>query len=740
MSPLAVGARATARALNEGQRAQAKVTLFDVSELRAQLAAEVSGFRIEDVAPRGDAGRWSRSDALALPAAMEALAEARVTADLACDLILGGTTGGLFVTEAKVAGLHGPLQAGGEAAMEALRAAARDEALRSHPVCATADRLFEAAHRFGRTRTLCSACSSSANAIALADAWIRSGKSQRVLAGGTDALCRLTHIGFNLLQAMDPAPCKPFDAKRAGMNIGEGAAFLVLESEASARARGVAPIAELSGWAIGSEAHHITNPEATGATAARLMRAALARGGLSVDDVGYVNAHGTATPHNDRMEGAALADVFGARLAELRVSSSKGQIGHTLGAAGAIEAAITALSLAEGTVPPTIGLADPDPAIAPMHHVRERGEAVRARAALTSSFGFGGSNTVLALAEPGLFAEPENSTYSKPKRLYFTASTSLGAEGILDGAEAARWLSGPPGENVGSASAEALAKKLDADRARRLDRGAALVTAITERAMGLADVRGGSDRVGMVCGLAFRREEDFAGFLAPVLEKGFRFGKPAVFPNLLVSSPAGHASIYVGLRGAVFTTNDASLSMGTALGSAADLLVAGEVDTAVASTVAERDAIVEHVVGLRVLGPGALTPPLSPIAAAFVLTSDEAAEGKAIGALVDWQDGTDLAALRPAAPSSEAALVVLARRSEELAAALDRSAWAHVKRAVVGDRAGTSEGTSALALAAGLAAIAEGEASTVLVVDAWQEAAPVGDARPGRWAAFTIAR
>ncbi|MFO0588726.1 MAG: beta-ketoacyl-[acyl-carrier-protein] synthase family protein [Polyangiaceae bacterium] len=739
VSPLATGARATMRALLDGKRAQAKVTLFDVSELRAQLAAEVADLRIEDVAPKADAARWSRSDALALIAAKEALAEARVDAATPIDLVIGGTTGGLFVTEGKIASLHRPLQEGGETAAEALRKAAADESLRSHPVSATADRLFEAAHPFRRTRALCSACSSSANAIALADMWIRSGKADRVIAGGTDALCRLTYVGFNLLQAMDPSPCRPFDAKRAGMNIGEGAAFLVLESEASARARGVTPIAELSGWAIGSEAHHITNPEATGSTAARLMRAAVARGGLTLGDVGYVNLHGTATPHNDRMEGAALADVFGARLADVHVSSSKGQIGHTLGAAGAIEAAITALAIADRTAPPTIGLTEPDPAIPALRHVRDAGVSTRVRAALSSSFGFGGSNTVLALAEPELFAAPP-ANEAKSRKLVVAAASVLGPEGVSDGAAAARYLAGDPAENVGAAAADTLAKSLDPDRARRLDRGAALVTAISKRALDQAGDLGDPARVGMLCGIAYRKEEEFAAFLAPVLEKGFRFGKPAVFPNLLLSSPAGHASIYLGLRGAAFTTNDVSLSAGTALASTADLLRAGEIDAAVACTVIERDAIVENVVGPRTYGPDIVIPPRSPAAAAFVLRAleDGAAPSGALGALDDWQDGADLSTFAPPPPPDGPALVVLPRPDARLAAAIDRSAWASARRVILSDRAGSHEGTFALAFAAALGAFASGEARAALVVDAWREPAPKGDAVPGRWAAFKL--
>jgi 3-oxoacyl-[acyl-carrier-protein] synthase II len=467
------------------------------------------------------------------------------------------------------------------------------------------------------------------------------------------------------------------------------------------------------------------------------MRNAIARGGLSAADIGYVNAHGTATPHNDRMEAAALADVFGARLAELPVSSSKGQLGHTLGAAGAVEAAITALALSQRELPPTAGLEEPDPALAAMQHVRGTGVAGRARAALSSSFGFGGSNTVLALTEPELFAPPPAAA-AAARRITVVAGALLGPEGLDGTAAAARYLDGPPGENVGAAAAEALAKSLDPERARRMDRGGALVTAINGKALAAAGIEPGGDssRLGMVCGLAFRKEEDFAAFLAPILEKGFRAGKPAVFPNLLLSSPAGHASIYLGVRGAVFTTNDTSLSMGTALASAADLLLAGEADAMVASTVVERDVIAERVVGPRTCGVELPAPPLSPAAAGFVLRNDGA--GKALALLDDWQDGTHLETWSPAPPPAGPALVVLPRPSAALAAALDRSPWAAVRRVIVSRRAGSNEGTLAIALGAALGALASGEARATLLLDHWHEPGASGPEHPARWAAFTL--
>jgi 3-oxoacyl-[acyl-carrier-protein] synthase II len=248
---------------------------------------------------------------------------------------------------------------------------------------------------------------------------------------------------------------------------------------------------------------------------------------------------------------------------------------------------------------------------------------------------------------------------------------------------------------------------------------------------------GDSTRIGMVCGVAFRREEDFAAFLAPVLEKGFRFGKPAVFPNLLLSSPAGHASIYLGLRGPVFTTSDLSLSTGAALCSAADLLLAGEADQMIASGVVERDVIVERVVGPLTYGPDLAAEPRSPTAVALVLGAEGAA-ARPLAVLHDWQDGTLLDAWAPAAPPLSPALVVLPRPSEALSAALDRSPWAAARRVIVSRRAGSNEGTAGVALAAGVAALAREEARAVLVVDHWQEPGSEPGLTAARWAAFTL--
>jgi 3-oxoacyl-[acyl-carrier-protein] synthase II len=171
------------------------------------------------------------------------------------------------------------------------------------------------------------------------------------LALGTDGLCRLTYAGFDALQALDPERCRPFDKARAGMNLGEGAAMLVLEGLDEARRRGATIYAEVAGHSLTCEAFHPTSPEPDGRAIAEAKRALLT-GSVNADEVDHVNAHGTATPHNDRAEARGIRSVFGERARRLPVTSVKSMIGHCLGAAGGIEAAITALTIARGVIPP----------------------------------------------------------------------------------------------------------------------------------------------------------------------------------------------------------------------------------------------------------------------------------------------------------------------------------------------------------------------------------------------------
>ena len=249
-----------------------------------------------------------------------------------------------------------------------------------------------------------SACASGAHAIGDAVLHIRNGRQDIMLAGGAEApICVLGIGGFTAMRALatgfndEPTRAsRPFDRRREGFVVSEGAGMLVLEALEHAQARGAPILAELAGFGASCDAYHMTQPSPGGAGAAECMEQALADAGLAPADVGYVNAHGTGTPHNDEAETAAIKRVFGDRPAGLAVSSTKSMTGHLLGAAGAIEAVYTVLAVQRGVLPPTINLEDPDPAC-DLDYVPNEARRVAIDAALTNSFGFGGTNVTLAV-------------------------------------------------------------------------------------------------------------------------------------------------------------------------------------------------------------------------------------------------------------------------------------------------------------------------------------------------------
>jgi 3-oxoacyl-[acyl-carrier-protein] synthase II len=226
---------------------------------------------------------------------------------------------------------------------------------------------------------------------------IRFGRADAVLAGGTDSLARLTFAGFNALKVMDPAECRPFDRARAGMNIGEGAAVMVLEDLESAKRRGARIYAEVAGHSLTCEAFHPTSPEPDGRAIADTMARALRDARIDVADVQHVNAHGTATPHNDRAESRGIRLLFGENGRRLPVTSIKSMVGHTLGASGGLEAAVSALTVHHGVIPPTIHHEETDPEC-DVDVVANEARDVRIRYALSTSLAFGGNDAAVVLA------------------------------------------------------------------------------------------------------------------------------------------------------------------------------------------------------------------------------------------------------------------------------------------------------------------------------------------------------
>ena len=371
VSPLGRGLAASSDALKQGRCGLSPLTLFSAEGIGARPVGQVEG---EHLWP---STRASRSQRLALTAGADAVAG--LTLSGPGIIAVGSTTGGIDGTEQ-----HYLKHRGKEGAEDR-------ELLRNHPLGSIADRLAAELKLEGERHTFATACSSSANAIGYAADRIGAG-APWALVGGVDALCRITYCGFYSLKLVSEERCRPFDRGRNGLSLGEAAAFLVLESEEAVRARGSRVLGWVSGWGCSADAHHMTAPHPEGAGAIRAMKLALEDAGKSPADVHYVNAHGTATPANDRMESLALQAVFGAAMPP--VSSTKGATGHTLGAAGAIEAVFSVIAMTEGFTPRTVGLQDPDPEAKVRH--AEAGP-VDVRCVMSTSFGFGGNNTALVL-------------------------------------------------------------------------------------------------------------------------------------------------------------------------------------------------------------------------------------------------------------------------------------------------------------------------------------------------------
>jgi 3-oxoacyl-[acyl-carrier-protein] synthase II len=253
-----------------------------------------------------------------------------------------------------------------------------------------------------------SACASGAHAIGESLVLIRDGRQDVMLAGGAEApVCLLAVGGFSAMRALatgfneEPERgSRPFDARREGFVIAEGSAVVVLEALDHARARGARIYAEVAGYGANCDAYHMTQPAPEGVGAAECMGLALEDGGIAAREVGYINAHGTGTPFNDVAETQAVKRVFGEHASRLAISSTKSMTGHSLGASGTIEAAYTVLAIARGVLPPTINLDEPDPAC-DLDYVREGARRVAVDAALSNSFGFGGTNVALGFRRLG---------------------------------------------------------------------------------------------------------------------------------------------------------------------------------------------------------------------------------------------------------------------------------------------------------------------------------------------------
>jgi 3-oxoacyl-[acyl-carrier-protein] synthase II len=380
VSPLGFGLSETLDSLREARDCVNGVTRFSVTGCRCKTAGQLPDERLLERRCNGaHARRWHRASHMVIQALREALTqEPQFKPELT---VVGTTSGGMSYGE------------------DYFRSLNRNSSLRHSPTWIAnypaQKPVIDAQEAFGISapcQVIANACASGTNAIGHAFECVRSGRYQRLLAGGYDALSELVFVGFDSLQASTPEKCRPFDRDRTGMVLGEGAAVLALENLVAARFRGARVLAEIVGYGISTDNFHMTQPDPSGIGPRQAMERALGSANISADVVDYINAHGTATAFNDAAEGKAISALFD----RVPVSSTKSMMGHSLGAAGAVEAIICLLALQHQFLPPNINFHAADEDI-DLNIVANEAQSAVLRIVLSNSFGFGGTNASILM-------------------------------------------------------------------------------------------------------------------------------------------------------------------------------------------------------------------------------------------------------------------------------------------------------------------------------------------------------
>ncbi len=560
VSALGNGCLSLKQALDEGRDGIAPITRFSTEELTVHFGAMVTD---GDSAPEGETPDAHRRLCVgfALRAAREAWAAARVDdAGLAPDrvaLVLGTSIGG------HVDALHGITEEVGE-------------------------RLGVGGPRL----TVSTACSSSANALDLARCLLERGEADLVVAGGADVLTAEVFAGFHALGLLSREKCAPW-SEPYGTTLGEGAGFLVLESEVQARGRGVRPRAFLHGFGLSSDAYHATSPDPAGAGVARAMRAALDDAGLTPDAIGYVNAHGTGTQANDIAEWKAIRAVFGPRAETLPVSATKTYLGHAQGAAGVLEIIATILCMERALVPPTLRHTRPRPFSPPDSVAGSRPRSLDYDHAVCTSSAFGGANAVVVLGR-----RPRELPVRSRRPVYVLGSGWVASAGVGTGDVNAAGAAKAPG-TVPEFDLPALVPTLDP---RGVDPASRFLIAAAARALGAAGivVRAAlRERAGLFVGALATSAASTAEFRHSIQERGLAQLSATAFSRLVLNAAAGVCCQALALRA---PTTTVSIGPGSGLlallyaaellstEQSADLMLAGGFDEPDTSAVARGEA------------------------------------------------------------------------------------------------------------------------------------------------------
>jgi 3-oxoacyl-[acyl-carrier-protein] synthase II len=395
ITPLGLNAEDTWHNLIAGTSGIGYISLFDTTDFKVKIAAEVKNFNPVYYMDATDAKYTDRFAQFALASSLQAIEAAKLEIDDAnrydIGIIIGSGVGGLGILsrQFEVLNARGPSKVSPYLVPMMIADSAA-----GHVSIRTGIK--------GPNWSLVSACATGTDALGMAYMMIKYGEAKAIIAGGADAAVMPIGIaGFSQAGALskNPAPEKasrPFDAKRDGFVVGEGAAVLVLESLDYAKSRGAHILAEIIGYGATSDAFHVTHPLESGEAAAKAIEFALAN--VDRDTVDYINAHGTSTPLNDVSETRAVKKVFGSKAYEIPISSIKSMVGHLMGAAGALEALVCCKVVSEGVIPPTINLEYPDPEC-DLDYVPNKARVKNVRTAISNSFGFGGHNSVIAISK-----------------------------------------------------------------------------------------------------------------------------------------------------------------------------------------------------------------------------------------------------------------------------------------------------------------------------------------------------